>query len=119
MLEGGGQILRNASALSAITGQVVEVSKIRAARAKPGLAAQHLTGLTLVNTLSNGRMQGAWQHQRGYLLCVGHVVLCCLWLVTTCGLLESTPSAQRALNASYTMAVSRRPVRPSRPHAMP
>jgi RNA 3'-terminal phosphate cyclase (ATP) len=41
--EGGGQILRTALALSAVTGKPFRIEKIRAARDKPGLLRQHLT----------------------------------------------------------------------------
>jgi len=41
-LEGGGQILRNALALSALTGKSFSVSDIRKGRCNPGLKAQHL-----------------------------------------------------------------------------
>lgn len=54
MLEGGGQILRNAAALSAMTATPIEVTKIRAGRSKPGLRAQHLAGLQLVAELCQG-----------------------------------------------------------------
>ncbi|MCD6285923.1 MAG: hypothetical protein J7M39_08435 [Anaerolineae bacterium] len=40
--EGGGQILRSALTLSAITGKAVRLSNIRANRSKPGLRPQHL-----------------------------------------------------------------------------
>lgn len=40
--EGGGQILRTALTLSAITGKPFEIDKIRAGRRKPGLLRQHL-----------------------------------------------------------------------------
>lgn len=39
--EGGGQIVRTAVALSAITGTPIEVANVRANRAKPGLQPQH------------------------------------------------------------------------------
>lgn len=58
MLEGGGQILRNAAALSAITANPMEVSNIRAGRKKPGLRAQHLAGLQLVAELCSGTLEG-------------------------------------------------------------
>ncbi len=63
-LEGGGQILRNAAALAAITGTAVRVSRIRARRSKPGLRPQHLTGLRQIEALSQGRLQvmSAQQH---------------------------------------------------------
>ena len=43
--EGGGQILRSALALSAVTGQSFRMEKIRANRSRPGLMRQHLTSL--------------------------------------------------------------------------
>lgn len=54
MLEGGGQILRVAAALSAVTGRATAIVNIRAGRPKPGLAAQHLAGLDLVRRISRG-----------------------------------------------------------------
>ena len=47
-MEGGGQILRNSVSLSAILGKPVRILNIRAKRDKPGLKAQHLTGIQLV-----------------------------------------------------------------------
>ena len=41
--EGGGQVLRTALSLAAITDQEVSFSNIRAKREKPGLKRQHLT----------------------------------------------------------------------------
>jgi RNA 3'-terminal phosphate cyclase (ATP) len=43
ILGGGGQILRTALSLSALTGRAARISGIRAGRSKPGLAPQHLT----------------------------------------------------------------------------
>jgi RNA 3'-terminal phosphate cyclase (ATP) len=43
--EGGGQILRTALSLSALTGQPFEIENIRANRRKPGLMRQHLTAV--------------------------------------------------------------------------
>ncbi len=43
--EGGGQIIRTAIALSAITGKQVEIENIRANRPNPGLQAQHMTAI--------------------------------------------------------------------------
>ena len=40
--EGGGQVLRNALALSTLTGIPFRITKIRASRPKPGLKAQHI-----------------------------------------------------------------------------
>ncbi len=58
MLEGGGQILRNAAALAAITATPIKVTNIRAGRSKPGLRAQHLAGLQLVAEVCKGNLQG-------------------------------------------------------------
>ncbi|GAB4823380.1 hypothetical protein N2152v2_010426 [Parachlorella kessleri] len=58
MLEGGGQILRNAAALSAVLGKPIKVIKIRAGRNNPGLRPQHLTGLQLIETVASGRLRG-------------------------------------------------------------
>jgi RNA 3'-phosphate cyclase len=58
-LEGGGAILRVASALSAITEKPMKVFKIRAGRENPGLRAQHLEGLRAVASLCSGRLVNA------------------------------------------------------------
>jgi RNA 3'-terminal phosphate cyclase (ATP) len=49
--EGGGQILRTAVSLSAITGKPVEVTNIRAMRQNPGLRPQHMTGIKILGDL--------------------------------------------------------------------
>uniref|UniRef100_A0A8D3E4K4 RNA 3'-terminal phosphate cyclase n=1 Tax=Scophthalmus maximus TaxID=52904 RepID=A0A8D3E4K4_SCOMX len=59
VMEGGGQILRVAAALSCITGAAVNISKVRAGRSSPGLRPQHLSGLQLVSDLCGGVLQGA------------------------------------------------------------
>src|ERR671925_30707 len=56
--EGGGQILRTALALSAITGQPVRLTQIRAARRNPGLSAQHLSAIRAVARLCAARVRG-------------------------------------------------------------
>ncbi|XP_055843185.1 RNA 3'-terminal phosphate cyclase [Episyrphus balteatus] len=58
VLEGGGQILRNALSLSCILRKPIKVNKIRAGRPKPGLAAQHLFGLNLLQEITNARVTG-------------------------------------------------------------
>lgn len=57
--EGGGQILRSAVALSALTGKEIEMVNIRSKRDKPGLAAQHLTGVRGVAELCGAEVEGA------------------------------------------------------------
>lgn len=54
--EGGGQIVRSAVALSALTGQEIRIDNVRAKRGKPGLAAQHLTAVMGVASLCDGEV---------------------------------------------------------------
>ena len=56
--EGGGQLVRTAAALAAITGAAVTITGIRARRANPGLAAQHLTAVKAVATLCDAEIDG-------------------------------------------------------------
>ncbi len=56
--EGGGQIIRTAIALAAITGKEVEITNIRANRQKPGLSAQHVHAVKAVEQLSGGHTEG-------------------------------------------------------------
>lgn len=56
--EGGGQILRTSVSLAAIVGRAVEITRIRAGRSKPGLAAQHLTAVRAVATLCAATLDG-------------------------------------------------------------
>jgi len=55
---GGGQILRVALALSALTLTPVEVFNVRAKRTKPGLRPQHLAAAESVAKLASGRATG-------------------------------------------------------------
>jgi len=57
--EGGGQILRSALSLSAITGRPVRIEKLRANRKKPGLAAQHLASVRAAAMLCDAEVKGA------------------------------------------------------------
>jgi RNA 3'-phosphate cyclase len=56
--EGGGQMLRTALALSALTGQEVRVQGIRAERPNPGLQAQHLCAVEGVARVCGARVVG-------------------------------------------------------------
>lgn len=56
--EGGGQLLRMAVALAAITGQGVRLHKVRARRANPGLAPQHLAAVKAVAALCGAEAEG-------------------------------------------------------------
>jgi len=57
-LEGGGQLLRTAVALSAVTKKPCRVFNIRKGRSKPGLMPQHLLGIQTLAQLCNGRLEG-------------------------------------------------------------
>ena len=56
--EGGGQILRTALTLSAILKRPLEITNVRAGRKKPGLQAQHLTGVRAVAEICGGNLKG-------------------------------------------------------------
>jgi len=58
MLEGGGQLLRVAAALSAVTSTPIRVVNIRAKRPNPGLRAQHLSAMQAVARLVNAKTKG-------------------------------------------------------------
>lgn len=57
--EGGGQILRTALSLSAVTGQPFAIENIRARRSKPGLMRQHLTAVMAAAEICGGHVKGA------------------------------------------------------------
>ena len=56
--EGGGQLARLATALSALTGKPLLLAKVRANRARPGLAAQHLAAVRALAGLCEARCAG-------------------------------------------------------------
>ncbi len=58
-LEGGGQILRTALALSGLTQQPFSIKNIRHGRPKPGLKAQHLHGVKAVAEWCSADVEGA------------------------------------------------------------
>lgn len=55
--EGGGQLLRTAVALAAITGTPVQLHHIRAGRARPGLAPQHLAAVRAVAQVCGAQLE--------------------------------------------------------------
>jgi len=57
--EGGGQILRTALTLAALTKTPFKIDKIRLGRKKPGLQPQHLTGVRAVAEVCQGKLTGA------------------------------------------------------------
>lgn len=56
--EGGGQVLRTALSLAAITGKSIRINSIRANRSKPGLAAQHLTAVRAAAATCQAKVHG-------------------------------------------------------------
>lgn len=56
--EGGGQLVRTAVALSAITGRSVAIRNIRANRDKPGLAPQHVAAVRAVAAFAGASVEG-------------------------------------------------------------
>lgn len=58
-MEGGGQIVRTALALSTLTGRPFRVDKIRHNRPKPGLKPQHISCIGALKQLAHARAQGA------------------------------------------------------------
>lgn len=59
-ITGGGQILRNALALSAFTNKPFRIFNIRHGRPKPGLSAQHLHAVRTMQRLCNAEVTGAY-----------------------------------------------------------
>jgi len=57
--EGGGQVLRTSLTLSALLGDPIRIENIRARRRKPGLQAQHLTGVWAIAQICDAELEGA------------------------------------------------------------
>lgn len=57
--EGGGQVLRSALALSLCTNAPFRIDNIRANRARPGLARQHLTAVLAAAQIGAAELRGA------------------------------------------------------------
>jgi RNA 3'-terminal phosphate cyclase (ATP) len=58
--EGGGQILRTALALSAVTAQPFEITRIRERRPVPGLRPQHVASVRAAAMVSGAKVGGAF-----------------------------------------------------------
>jgi RNA 3'-terminal phosphate cyclase (ATP) len=58
--EGGGQVLRTALAMAAVTGQGFEITKIRARRTRPGLRPQHLAAVRAASLVCQAKVGGAY-----------------------------------------------------------
>jgi RNA 3'-phosphate cyclase len=64
--EGGGQLVRTAVALSALTGRPLRLRNVRASRARPGLAPQHLAAVRAVAALCEARCEGLELRARAF-----------------------------------------------------
>jgi RNA 3'-terminal phosphate cyclase (ATP) len=56
--EGGGQVLRTALTLAALTGQSMHIEHIRVSRKKPGLRPQHLTAVRAAAAVCDAHLEG-------------------------------------------------------------
>ncbi|NTZ43994.1 RNA 3'-terminal phosphate cyclase [Altererythrobacter sp. SALINAS58] len=56
--EGGGQVLRNACALSLVTGEPFTIENIRGGRDQPGLMRQHLTAIEAACMIGGAECEG-------------------------------------------------------------
>ncbi|MDJ0277953.1 RNA 3'-terminal phosphate cyclase [Sphingomonas sp. 2R-10] len=56
--EGGGQVVRNACALSLVTGEPVRITNVRARRSKPGLMRQHVTAVEAACAIGSATCEG-------------------------------------------------------------
>jgi len=69
--EGGGQLVRTAVALAAVTGKAVRLVNVRAGRTKPGLAPQHLAAVRAVAELCGARTEGLEPRATGFTFAPG------------------------------------------------
>ena len=58
-LEGGGQMVRTALALSTVLQKPFEITNIRKGRAQPGLKKQHLYGIKALQQMCDAKVGGA------------------------------------------------------------
>jgi RNA 3'-terminal phosphate cyclase (ATP) len=72
--EGGGQIIRTALTLAALTKKEVAIDNIRAGRPNPGLQPQHLTAVKAVRNVCRGTLEGAEQGSRSLVFHPGQIV---------------------------------------------
>ncbi|KAF9557701.1 RNA 3'-terminal phosphate cyclase [Agrocybe pediades] len=76
VLEGGGQILRNAVSLSGLLSKPISIQKIRNNRSPPGLRNQHRTGrLELAAKIASAQLTGAQNGSSEIEFIPGHIAL--------------------------------------------
>jgi len=69
--EGGGQILRTATALSVLLGIPCEIENIRKNRPNPGLRPQHVAGIKALLKLTQGEAEGVGEGSESLVLFPG------------------------------------------------
>ena len=72
--EGGGQIVRNACALSLVTGKPFRITNVRGKREKPGLMRQHVTAIEAACRIGGGSCEGLFVGSREIGFAPGPVV---------------------------------------------
>ena len=87
--EGGGQLVRNAVALSAISGEPVTITRIRASRHQKGLAAQHIAAIKAVACACDAECRGISPGSGTIVFCPQH--LKCREVSVTVGTAGSIP----------------------------
>jgi len=88
-LEGGGQIVRSAAALSAITGKDIKIINIRKKRQNPGLSPQHCAAVMAVRDLCSARVEGCMPRSMELTFRPGRIKAC--HSTVDCGTAGSIP----------------------------
>lgn len=72
--EGGGQVVRNACALSLVTGQPFRITNARGKRSKPGLMRQHVTAIEAACAIGGATCEGVAVGASDFTFMPGRVV---------------------------------------------
>lgn len=72
-LEGGGQMVRAAVALSALTGTPIRIERVRAGREQPGLRPQHVAAVRAVGAACSAEVIGCLPGSQEFSFSPGHV----------------------------------------------
>ncbi|KAH6918813.1 RTC domain-containing 1 [Coprinopsis sp. MPI-PUGE-AT-0042] len=75
ILEGGGQILRNAVAFASLLNKSITIEKIRGGRKPPGLKNQHRVGLELASRIASAELSNAKNGSRSITFRPGELVV--------------------------------------------
>ena len=71
--EGGGQIVRTAVALSAVTAKSVHIKRIRQGRPRPGLAPQHAQAIRALGEICHASIKGVEPGSSEIVFCPGEI----------------------------------------------